>query len=383
MKVVTLPITPATGRSFVTLLSPLVVDLVAYSLRCEPCIMLNTIGITKSSVQSQIPESLVTLFRDHLDRLGIAKQTPCLHDGSQEFENYFRDALDRLIKKGHVKEAQMDISACVCGRVEIPTNALGKIVGEYRRKKLIQMSPSGLVCSVCSAPLTSGQETVALCYFQAPQRMRIFPSLFEKEMHAAISRITSYPMVISRNHRSSTQITVGGYTGSADVDFRWTTFLGHAIPDPEDGMLVTSAATLSHAVRVLLLDQLLTEKERCTIVVHPLIRIRNQQTNFATLSAETFLAQCGIPYVARTFLTLGLRWDTMEGIIDSGNFHLVQKSLYRGIQMDPNGRSSVALDEIPRFFSRQALLNLLKKCRNNNPLTEEEKVLLGFLEPRS
>lgn len=189
-------------------------------------------------------------------------------------------------------------------------------------------------------------------------------------------------MVISRNHRSFAQITVGGYTGSVDVDFWWSTFLGYAIPNPENGTLITSAATLNHAVRAVLLDQLLTEKERCTIVVHPLIRIRDQQTNLARLSAEAFLAQCNVPYVARTFLSLGLRWDTMEGIVDSSNLYLVQKSLPRAMQANTSGRLPNTLDEIPKFFGKQAILNLLKKCRNKKSLTEDEKMLLGFLEPR-
>jgi len=382
MKVVTLPITPGVGRLFTTLLNPLVADLVAYSLLGELRIMLNTVGIPKLDKQAEAPEVLLQVYRNHLDGLGIAKQTPCFHDGSQDFEDYFQDVLKRLLQKGHLTQTRMEISACACGRVEIPTEALARVAGEYRRKKLIRLSPPGFICEVCKSILISTKENVAVCRFRMPEQVSIFPSLFEKEVDVTVSRIMSYPTVISRNRREFSQIKIGEYTSSADTDFRWATFLGYIIPETESGILVASATTLNQAVKVLMLDQLLTGRARCSIVAHPLIRIHDQQISLSGLSAEAFLSLCGLPYVSRTFLSLGLRWDTMEGIVDSGNLHLIQKSLPRRMWVNSVRQSPIMLEKVQKLFGRQTILNLLKKFRNRDSLTEDEEFLLGFLEPR-
>jgi hypothetical protein len=337
------------------------------ALDANTIIMTNTVGM-KMEHQRLSTEEYLEVYREQSESVGIP-ETCIQHDGSEAFGHHFARMLTRIEELGLLTEGREDISWCTCGRIEIPTQVLQKLVQQNRAKTLIKHENGIVRCKVCDSKLSSKKETVRM--LQLPMMsIPCAPLFYGNEVVAVAERISSHPIIVSRNHRGKDVVF--------DTDFRWFSYLSMIRGDDTDVVLVTSPTTLNQAVKVVATLAVLSPETRCSLCVHPLVRVRDG--NMA-LSSSTLKDVCQLlpsAFARRMLIALGLQWTNKETVVSSKEVHLISQTVRRPIEKMGDMRISVqeTTETFMKLCNRNRATKLLKEIRAGQVMDTD---LLGLL----
>ncbi|MDR2396236.1 MAG: hypothetical protein LBD57_06520 [Endomicrobium sp.] len=282
LRVVTLPITPADGngefdRSFVTLFTPFVADIVAKDLMVKPTIMLNIVGM-KSDVSGKSSESQMREYLGCLNRLGIAADA--FNDAHDDYESYFGNLVTKLLKERKIISEAKQMVWCKCGRIEMPVEVANSILYTARHKTLLTGEDlASAVCKKCGSKLETSVDEVQLFRLQ-PARINVFPPIYREELQAIIKRLTDNGLIISRLHRAA--------HCCFDIDFRWSGFVNYIAKSNDEVVIVSSPTTLNQAARVILFTKMIEPSINIRLIVHPLLRVQDGGVVLSKMSISEF-----------------------------------------------------------------------------------------------
>jgi len=366
LRVVTLPITPGNKRSFLTLFTPFVADMYAKSVGAELTVMLNTVGI-KSANSGVDSRQQHANYQMHLKRLGMGS-VQCVHDGVQEYETMFQENISRMRKQTLFNNTAKEISWCSCGRVEIPTEVVRKIILEQRHKTLITGSSfSTASCSTCHSPLETATETVQTLQF--PQiEVTVEPRLYTNEIRAIADRTAENNIIVSRYHRNSDE--------RFDADFRWYGYIGYVANPGDEVTIISSPTTLNQAVKVMAFNQLISPEIKVKLLIHPLVRVVDDQIQMSTMDINGYFDFLDNPLQARMFFALGLQWSSGESLVRAREVHLIKLT---SPYLSRNVSSGLLFSVLK--FNRNNVSGLYKQLRRGKSLTTEQTAIAWCIQP--
>lgn len=370
LRVMTLPITPKNGNSFLTLVTPFVADVYAKASQAQLTIVLNTVGIKSKNSRVSSKEQ----HREYQRLLSCLGMDParCEHDGTDLYESFFQLEISRVKTLSLFQHSRRDIAWCSCGRVEIPVDVASKIIVEQRQKTLISGSScKDAKCVACGSFLEFGNEEVV--HINLPQAIiSADPSLYSKELTAITERTCKRDVIITRKHRGTEE--------EFDTDFRWYGYVGCFASPGDDVVIITSPTTLNQAVKVLLYCHVVYPDIRIRLFIHPLVRVIDHKVIMSTMSGQEFFDFLDTPIQARMFLALGMQWAAPEGSIGTDEVYLIRQTSQKITDC-----SCVNVGCIPGslcdVFTRNNVNLLFKQVRCGKILSHSQTQLVSLIQP--
>ncbi|HUC31371.1 MAG TPA: hypothetical protein VMR99_01620 [Candidatus Paceibacterota bacterium] len=334
--------------------------------------MANTIGM-KTVDHEKSADSYFRLYQSQVSGIAIDPKF-CAHDGSSDYERYFNDVLARLADAHILKELTQEISWCECGRVEIPTEAARALIQQQRSKSLIEGdSLESARCKVCRSGLHTDMEQTLVTTLPRIT-IRSIPGIYAKELGTIADRIAARTVTVSRRHRS--------HGVCYDTDFRWFPYITSLSQTDKDVVIVSSPTTLNQAMKVIAITSMLDPTIQCTLLVHPLIRIRDQRTALSGMSIERFYQLISSPLARRFLLAASMQWTSHETSLGSEEIHLISQTaeIVSSYGINNDQFDSISPENFVHFFNRGATNRLLKAIRTNS-LQPEDGRLLQLINP--
>ena len=364
LRVVTLPITPVSdgARSFLTLITPFVADIVAKTMGATLTVMVNTVGV-KSDTSGVSPHDQFLGYGRLLCDLGISSR--CDHDGSRDHENHFRVAVDLLRSSSTLKTVEREMLWCGCGRVEVPIVVARQLVAQQRNKSLIiGNSLSQSRCRKCESVLFSGLEQVQTISLKESDVV-VRPTLYTEEIRAVVARVSGVETVVSRRHRG---------THDFDTDFRWWNYVGRVAEPGDRVIIVTSPTTLNQAVRVVLFTKMLYPDIQVELLVHSLVRL-SERNELQSVTDTGFVGAVGGSLRARMLLALALRWSASETTLCQTDLNLVQIT-------ESAFKSAVRPEKVvqEKLYHRGDVVSFYKQLRKQTSVLQHEQ-LVRIIQP--
>lgn len=366
LRVLTLPITPGKDRSFLTLFTPFVADFIAKEIGGVLTVMLNTVGI-KSNARSMSAHDQWLEYRAILDRLGMGS-VDCTHDGTDSFEAGFQKQISCLKSSSLLHNVRKQISWCLCGRVEVPTEVVYGILANQRSKSLIAGSTFATAqCRICGSLLQTAHESVKVLRFPKIKTVSV-PGLYRKELESISERITRTETIVTRLHRHDVQY---------DTDFRWGGYVSHLANPGDHVVLVSSPTTLNQALRVVAFTRLISPEIEFSLLIHPLIRVIDDRVIVSQMNIENFLAFMESSLQVRMFLGLGLQWGASETKLHTRDIQLVRNTSMYFEQVKFHPIHSLR----PCQFGRIDICTLYKQIRCKKSLSSKQSLLSYCIQP--
>ncbi len=372
MLVTTLPVTVNENPSFLTLVTPFLAHIASIAFGARGVVMTNTIGM-KTVDHEKSAESYFRLYQSQVSGIAIDPEF-CAHDGSSDYERHFNDVLARLADARMLKELEQEISWCECGRIEIPTEAARALIHQQRPKSLIEgNSLESAHCKICHSGLHTNMEQTLVIALPRITAHSI-PGIYAKDLETIADRIATRTVTVSRRHR--------GYDMCYDVDFRWLPYITSLSQTEKEVVIVSSPTTLNQAMKVIAFTSMLDPAIRCTLLVHPLIRIRDQRTALSEMSIKKFYQLVPSPLARRFLLAASMQWTSHETVLSSEEIHLISQTaeMVSSCGINNNQIAHISPEDFVHFFNRGATNRLLKAIRTSD-LQPEDGRLLQLINP--
>lgn len=369
-RIVTLPITPVEGRTFLSLFTPLVADIFSRLFCRGLTIMVNTVGYKTEGDG----DALFEKYRQLLAGISIVDRDEYFftHDGQGEYQIFFVEAVKKLLAEGVVKSRVENTAWCQCGRVGLPQVVVDNLLLEKRKKTLITMIGGKVACSQCLGLLDTDLVKNYFIELPNPSNFTIEPQIYTSEIQAIMDRNTSRPLIVSRVNRAIKQAIVSDIC--FDIDFRWMFYPGYLLQLGFDKLtVITSPTTLNQTMKMLSLCSIVYPDVKFHIIIHPLVRICDERTVISKMSVGEYLVHVGSAAVARSFLSLGLQWTQYETTVRSSELHLIRQTCEMLGRLNWHDKK---LSVAGKYPDRGEILKSYKNLRGGK-LTDEEKLLIS------
>ncbi len=379
--IVTLPLTAGDRRSFLTLFTPLVSQITARASGSSLKIMLNNVGFKSDSLNIDV----FTQFQNYKKRcedFGIfGDNVSFWHDAGEDYQEYFQNLILKVEKEGGIELCKEEMSWCPCGRVETLRSVVESLISEERRKSLV-MGGREEKCKFCGQNLNTNVEDVIILRLENILPKNIWPSIYRDEIAGTCRRVASHPIVISRNHRHGFKARMFDREFVIDTDFRWLGYLGYLFKGRRDICIVSSVTTLNQLARVVSFSEKFLPCMNISILVHPIIRVRDGNLKLASIDIDRYLNLCGDSKIARFFLASCVQWNRAESVLVSDELDLIKKSFIQTIEVNQcGGNNRVPVSDLSQLINRKKLFDLLKSLRSKKQLTKEEIILKSIVSP--
>lgn len=376
-KVVTLPIKPSAQGSYLKVTTALFADFIARATSADLTIMLNSRG--GSSVNTK-------KFLDLLKLLDIGGGVfTTKQDSSLEYDTFFYDQLRKLIDVGAVSLEHRNMLRCLCGKTDIPKEALQNAITDQKRKSLIIQEGQTLKCKLCHGTLKLAEEEVATLSLKVTTNYIVYPKNLNKETEGIQKWYADHKTVVSRTNTRERGIAgiVNNKPFFFDPDFIWSVYLGFAAGDATELYLVVGHASLIHAMRVVSLSETLFPKLHIHLIVHPVLQVVGTNTHLTNLSLSEYLETCGSVNAARAFLSLGLLWSQPKVSIASSELYFIKKMISdMRVEYRQVNRPIFDIQNIMELLNKNKLTSIYNKIRKFRTLSQEEAVLAQLILSR-
>ena len=362
-----LPLTPGKHKGFVTLLGPLLADIIAKICQAPLEVVLNT----ADSFYSRTKE--YDLYLDQLKKMNI-NLCNYDHDESSQYHDYIERTVQSLQQKTVLRFSQAELAVCQCGKVEIPQQAL-KVLLKEKRSKLIKVDGE-IQCAKCHGQLRKeSQKVLQMNFCQNPLKVNVWPKRYAQEFKVIQRRFQQNPFIVSRHYRSGQKVNLQGQTIVLDSDFRWMAYANYFNSEKAHICLVVGSDCLNHAAKIICLAKTIDPTIEFSLIVHPLIQVQDSNGKISELEINQYLEICKIPAVSRSFLTLGIQWTKGKAILPSKELYLVQHSIFPWQEFEDVPKLDVDFSNVGKLIDRSSMLGLLKSLRGKRPLTPEQVIL--------
>lgn len=372
MLVTTLPVTVNENPSFLTLITPFLAHVASIALDARGVVMTNTIGM-KTVGHEKSADDYFRLYQSQVSGIAIDPEL-CAHDGSLNYERCFKDVLAQLADDHMLRELTQEISWCECGRVEIPTEAARALIRQQRPKSLIEgNSLESARCKICRSGLYTAMEQTLVTTL--PHIIvHSVPGINSKDLEAIADRIATRMVTVSRNHR--------GNGMCYDADFRWLPYLTSLSQMDKEVVIVSSPTTLNQAMKVVAITSVLDPTIQCTLLIHPLVRIRDQRIALSEMSIEKFYQLIPSLSARRFLFAASMQWTSHETLFGSEEIHLISQTaeMISSYGINQNQFIPISLENFVHFFNRGTTNRLLKAVRTNGMQAEDDQ-LLQLIDP--
>jgi len=362
-----LPLTPGKHKGFVTLLGPLLADIVARICQAPLEVVLNTASSFGSRTQEY------DLYLDQLKQMGI-NLCNYDYDESSQYHDYIEKTVQSLQQKTILTFSQEELAVCPCGKVEIPQQAL-KVLLKEKRGKMIKVDGK-IECTECHGQLRKeSQKVLQMNFCQNPIRVNIWPKRYVQEFKAIQRRFQQKPLIVSRHHRPGQNVSLQGQTIVLDSDFRWMAYVNYFNSVRTHVCLVAASDCLNHVAKIICLAKTIDPTIEFSLIVHPLIEVQDSNGKISELSINQYLEICKIPAVSRSFLSLGIQWTKGKIMLPSKELYLVEHSIFPWQKFEDVPKLDVDFSNVGKLINRSSMLGLLKSLRGKRPLTPEQIIL--------
>lgn len=382
MIVTTLPLCYRRNRSFKMFFTPFVAKCINNLLGGKLVLPLNLMGIRDIIPRSEY-NAVVESYRKDLELLGIKiPAAQIFHDMDQGFLDFVFSEVIPHESSGRFRRESRPITFCSCGRIELPNEVFISIQKQERMKLMIQRNGTDIMCKACESSLqTRDTEVLIHDYTESTLGCQLVPHTYSNRARGIIKEIVDHPVIFSRHYRPEAGSLVLEPGTMIDPDYCWGHYLGYLKKCFGDSEFVVVAGVnhLVQAYRMIILTRDLDPSIRVSLVVHPLITIRNGDENLNKMTLEEYLDRCGSSTSAQLFFSLGLQWNRFDSIIPFSELALVQQSLIGKdlSSITPPMVRPCELKDMATTLKRDNVLRILKRIRRRSPLLIDEQTLFS------
>lgn len=379
MLITTLPVTPKVTASFTTLLAPLIASIVARSLGVQMIMANNLTGLRFSNRSKDEVCEIDHWYHSSLKRIGINDYDKW-SDVDPEYEGFLSSSVKGLMKKGFLREADIEVLRCHCGMVDIPESALATAM--YSGKRLFKPESGNIVCNACGLPAVKVRARALVLKLpsdSSPPPVCI-PTVFEHEVGKVFENLAGREMIVSRLRQTHFNLEIGDNRYNLDIDFSWAFYLAYFQSKRREKMVVVcSNRVFLPLAQAILLSSLVVDLLDIQVLVYPIMHLVSKRgTTNGEWTIDEFLDSAeGFP--ARCLLVDALHWNHKDVRVDSEILYhakLCSRKLPRAM------RQVTAATSVHDFVSAcngMRLRGLLSKIKKGAALDSQEELLLSVL----
>lgn len=322
MIVSTLPITPRPEAAFSTLLSPFLVDLVVRFAGAKGVVAMNLSG--RRALASAIQGDPREWYLSMLNGVGVTS-LPTWDEISEGYRVRVEDWSRGLLGKGLLRSADVEVQMCPCGAVEVES------AGVRDGSKLYVIQGGRVVCGLCKG--RAEPRVIPSLLLSLPPVLRlphILPGYARCEAVEAYKHLSERPLRVTRFRETDLHFFHEGVRYFLDTDYVWSFMGADMVEDSpgEDLVLVTSNRTISQAIRVSAMKDLMCGNSQATaVLVNPTLTVsRDSESDWCPAVLE--YVQMYRARTRRFLLAQGLNWSAKEVRVSSSLIYWLEHSLY-------------------------------------------------------